>query len=121
MNAAQESRMAIAAERSEMTLTRDEHSLLVEASVRERGKDKTILAGLVLSAIAGVAIVITSVYYGIHDRSVLGFFLIANAALLWESNKRRNIAASLVRKPQGDPHQGRRAIDTAIPYELSQN
>tara|TARA_B100001964_G_scaffold215182_1_gene253376 strand:+ start:506 stop:850 length:345 start_codon:yes stop_codon:yes gene_type:complete len=99
-----------------VTLTRSEHDLLMQATVDEGPRDNQLcrLCG-VLFAIAGVVVIGLSTYFEEYKITGTGMLVVVQGAILWANERRHADAIGLIRKLQGDPHQGRREIGTAIP------
>ena len=112
--------MAIAQQDLNMVLTPFEHSLLAESGVSQPNSAHNLRICALISLVVGA--ISTIWFLTIGPNLVAGSaLLISNSFYLYAMSKQREDSHSLIRKLRGDPHLGRRAIDTAIPQELSQS
>ena len=105
--------------KSSYDLTRHEYGLLVD-SVNPSGvsilNPRIILA---FNLLVGAIIISWSIYAGNYRLTGAGAVILLNALWLCGLIAQRGVAAGVIRKLQGDPTRGRRAIDTAIHHELA--
>lgn len=103
----------------ELTLTKDEFGMLVDSGVPTHlttGYPRVVLA---LNILAVISLVAWNVLESHYENTWLGVLLLFNGVSIYNLNKQRDTAINLIRKLQGTPREGRRAIDTAVPTELA--
>jgi hypothetical protein len=112
--------MAITTEEAGITLSVDEHRVLLQSQARSRETLWDLRWILISSVLVLVATVAWSLWERKYGMSSIGVLTFIYGFALYSLRQQNDIAINLIRKLQGNPHQGRRAIDTAIPIELSE-
>jgi len=102
-------------------LTKDEFSLLIEASLPGNKRYVSLKFVMILGLVSAVGATGWSLYSGNWEPGVFAGLSTCFSGMAYDHDRSRRISINLIRKLQGNPHEGRRAIDTAIPHELSEN